>query len=356
MLKPAKITETPAANRLIQLWAARYLPDLSVFPAQKGQFPVAALVESASEAGRAKTVERTKQLLQLNCEMAGLETNSLFSYIPNIVDLAEARRLAHCAERVYSRMLDIYLQQPPPNRYLQFIDASSTLFIKLALPALLLPMITQLSDALEPLLLELQEQHIHARDQRTIGFITTQFHFTNREILKQLSLCEQVLLTPYLKFVEEQVCIPWQRLCLAASNHPTSSPKLLLIEQMLPLGHEISQAVYAEAVTQYGNSCSRRGPFCHPEIAASTIRDLNMFQGYLWLSLLEGNLGAIEMELVPLCQAVFPAVGVSWQLVKTVLELLIQQLYSRVAPSQLNLLLPYTRALRQVFTEAVSGK
>lgn len=51
MLKPIRIADTASANQLIKLWAARYMPDLSVLPAEKGQFPIATLMEYATEAG-----------------------------------------------------------------------------------------------------------------------------------------------------------------------------------------------------------------------------------------------------------------------------------------------------------------
>lgn len=356
MLKPTKIADTAAANQLIELWAARYTPDLSLLPAEKGQFPTTTLIECTSEAGRAKTVNRAKQLLRIHCEIAGLEANSLFSYIPNIVNLAEAKYFTDYVEQVYDALFNVYLQQPPPKRYLQFIDASSTLFSKLALPSLLLPTITQLADVLEPVLLQLQDSYLNSGDQRTIGFLTTQFHLTTCEVLKQLTPCEQVLLAPYFKFVEEQVCIPWQRICAAASRHLASSPELMLVEQLLSNSHEIAEQVYNQTTEQYGHTCSRRGTFTNSDIAASTIRDLTMFQSYLWLCVLENSMAAIEDELLPLCQAVFPSVGVRWDLVEYALQLLLDQIHSRLNTTQLSLLSPYTQAFRVIFTKAHHAK
>ncbi|WNZ24503.1 hypothetical protein HJG54_17685 [Leptolyngbya sp. NK1-12] len=353
MLKPTRIADTASVNQLIKLWAARYMPDLSVLPAEKGQFPIASLMEYATEAGRSQTVEQARRLLKLHCQIAGLKTNSLFSYLPNIVNLAEARQLADSVEQVYSTMLEVYLQQPPPSRYLRFMTVSSDVFSRLALSALMLPTIIQLAEAVEPAILQLQAQHLCSSNRRSIGFMTTQFHFSTRELLKHLSPCEQVLLSPYLKFVEEQVCIPWQRICQAAEHYSTVSPTFVLVEQMLPNSQTIAEEVYRQASGLHGQSCSQRGAFSNPEIAASTIRDLNMIQAYLWLCLLENDLTPIEQELLPLCQMVFPTVGVSWTLVESVLQLLVQEIQARVKPDQLSLLLPYTRALQARFAAGV---
>ncbi|HEY9638862.1 MAG TPA: hypothetical protein V6C57_00170, partial [Coleofasciculaceae cyanobacterium] len=176
MLKTARVADTASTHRLITLWAGRYLPDLSTLPQTKGEFPVAELVETASSEGRAKTVDKVLRSLQLNCERSGLEAQTLFSYIPNIVNLSDARRIAQHVIKVYETTLHIYKHQQSPSYYLRFMDTSSLLFSKLALPALKLPTIYKLAEEVEPILLQLQDQHIHSPDPRTIGFITTHLH------------------------------------------------------------------------------------------------------------------------------------------------------------------------------------
>ncbi len=55
-----------------------------------------------------------------------------------------------------------------------------------------------------------------------------------------------MLLCPYFKFVEEQVAIPWQRVCAAAAKHEQGSEALTLVAQMLPMASEISSTVYCQ--------------------------------------------------------------------------------------------------------------
>lgn len=348
MLKSARVADTTSAHHLIELWAVRYLPNLSRFPIQDGKFPASEVVNLASTSGRSQTAEKIRRVLHLSCELAGLETNTLFSYIPNIVNLAESRRLAQYVMQVYERMLEIYERQKSPSYFLKYMDSSS-LFSKLALPSLMLPTILQFAEDMEPVLLNLQQQHLSSRNHRTIGFITTQFHFSTREILKQLTLGEQVLLIPYLQFVEEQVCIPWQRICAVAATISSHSPALETIKQFLPLSHEIAQAVYQQALRQCPEHRSRRGLLNHPGIMDSTLRDLTMFQAYLWLCVLEERMTAIEQELLPLCVAVFPSVGVEWRLVRQMLYWLEQEICTRANPNQLALLTPYLKGLMDIF-------
>jgi hypothetical protein len=353
MLKTVTVApNTLATNRLMKLWTVRYLPDLSALTQPEQRFPSAELVTAASPQARLKTVEKVSRFLQISCEMAGLETNSLYAYIPNIVHLSETRRIACSVKQVYDRTLEIYAQQQSPSHFLKFIDSSPDLFGKVAMPFLMLPAIPCLVAELEPLLLRLQAEHLTVQDSRAIGFLTTQFHFSTRELLKQLTPYEQVLLSPYLRFVEEQVCIPWQRMCAAASSHFSSSPIVALVEYLVPRCHKIAHVTYQQAVTQYAEAHSRRGKFSRPDVAASTMRDLTMIQGYILLSLLEQNIVAIEQELLPLCVMVFPSVNVAWSLVEQTLHLLIEEMLRRLDLDQQALILPHTQAMQALFADA----
>jgi hypothetical protein len=218
------------------------------------------------------------------------------------------------------------------------------------MPRLSLSEVTQLATVLEPLLLQLQEQHLLVPDRRTIGFMSTQFHLSATLILNRLTLPEQLLLSPYFKFVEEQVCIPWQRVCAAAAQHSLDSPILNLVEKLLPVSREIAKSVYQQAAQLHSNHRSLRGTLTERGVKASTIRDIEMFQAYLWLCALEGNMMAIEQELLPLCIMVFPSIEVSWELVEQLLPLLVAEIQFRLRAEQIDLLLPYTQAMQQLFS------
>lgn len=363
MLKISKLVNKPPVKRLVKLWAQRYLPDLSALSSGEGSFTTSELVEVASTEGRTKTIAKVQRLIQTDCDRAGLKTNTLFSYIPNVVNLADARRLAEFAGPVYLKALEIYLQQSPPTAALiavplaaasspsqEAIDLSNNTFSQWAKRAINLPAIEQLAMALEPAILQLQEQHLTSRDLRTIGFMSTQFHFSSEFVLQHLTLPEKVLLGPYFKFIEEQVCIPWQRVCAAAAKHELRSPSLAVVEQMLPVTHEIARTVYSRSVQLYPAHHSRRGGLGLPDVMASVIRDLNMLQSYLWLCVLEESMAAVEQELIPLCVIVFPTVELKWELVAQMTKLLMDEILARMEPQHQQLVLPYTQAMQQLFS------
>lgn len=306
------------------------------------------LVEAASELGRTRTISKIRGPLQYNCEQAGFKAYSF--YLGMSISLSEAKQLAQLVQQVYEQILEIYLQQPPPGTFLQFMETSRALFYQLAMPSLRLPPVQHLAETLEPALLQLQTNSLTTRHPRILGFLTTQFRFSTQAILKSLTTYEQVLLTPYLKFLEEQICMPWQRICAVASTYPADSPILVLLGQLLAASDDIARQVYDQATQQYPIHHSRRGMLTHPDVAASMLRDLVMFQSYLGLTVLEQQMAAVEEELLPLCQMVLPNVGLKWDQVEQILELLLDEIQARVEPQQKELLSSYTQSLQTLFT------
>lgn len=357
MLKTTSFVKTPSVERLVKLWAERYVPDLSTLSSSASCLTGSELVEAASLEGRAKTVAKLQRMVELNCKCAGVQTSVIFSYIPNVVNLTEGQGIARVAAEAYQKVLKVYQEQSLPPALLaamsriEDISFSTDASSLSAVPRLYRSEIKQLATSLEPVLLQLQEQHQSAPDRRTIGFMSTQFHLCSKLVLNRLTLPEQLLLSPYFKFVEEQVCIPWQRVCAAAAKHDFDSPLLTIVQQLLPASQKIALNIYRRVAQLYPNHRSRRGTLSELEVRASSLRDIEMFQAYLWLCVLEGNMNAVEQELFPLCLMVFPSINVAWELVEQLLPLLVNELELGLLPEQMRLLLPYTRAMQQLFSD-----
>ena len=327
-----------SVERLLELWADRYIPNWSTLHIEEDFLTILQLVEVALPSGRVETVTKVRGCLQIYYDIAWGETNTLFSYIPNVLKQSEALSLTFFVKQVYEKILEIYQQQSLPAIAL------------LVSPALEMPVVEHLAKELDPVLLELQKQYLLVQNPCAVGFISTPFHFCNQFILSQLTAPEQVLISPYFKFVEEQVCIPWQRVCAAAAQHHLDSPTLALVQQMLPLSQDIAETVYRQASQLYFTHRSRRGGLSDRAVALSVIRDLDTFQGYLWLCVLEESMTAVEQELIPMCLKVFPCIDVSWELVRQVLQLLVEELLTRMEPEPMHRLVPYVQAMQQLFS------
>ncbi len=356
MLRTTRLLNNTSVERLSQLWAERYIPDLSNLSKEIDRLTISELLEAASPEGRTKTFTKLQRMVEINCKCAGIQTNVIFSYIPNVVSLTEGQEIAITAAQVYQKVLAVYQKQPlsptllATQSYKGAFNFSTDAFKLSAMTRLSLEEVKQLATTIEPVLLQLQEKHLLAPDRRTIGFMSTQFHLTSKLVLTRLTLPEQLLLSPYFKFVEEQVCIPWQRVCGAAAKHDFDSPMLALVQQLLPASREIALRVYGRAAQLFPHHRSRRGGLSEPGVRTSSIRDIEMFQGYLWLCALEGNMTVVEQELLPLCRMVFPSIDVSWELVEQLLPLLVAEIQASVEPEQIKLLLPYTQAMQKLFS------
>ena len=352
MLKPPILSLTPSVERLLKIWAQRYRPDLTPLASLKDRSGVcAALSSAASSKGRAITATKLGGfLLEIRSQMATIQTNDLYIYIPEIVKLSEAQQLSHDVLVIYKKLIEIYQKRPhaftTPTEMPAGLEMDS---LGGNLSTWGLPIIEELATELEPFLLDFQEQHIASSDWRTMGFVTTLFNFTNQLIPSKLTVYEQVLMKPYFDFVEEQVALPWQRVCAAAASHRLASPVFLLVEQMLPQAQEIATAVYSRLVERLPNLRSRRGGLQEAGITHSCLRDLQMFQAYLWLCFLEGSMTPIEQELVDFCVMVMTGLRVEWKMTQLWNELLVEEIFDRISPDQQLLLKPYTDGLQQAF-------
>jgi hypothetical protein len=85
----------------------------------------------------------------------------------------------------------------------------------------------------------------------------------------------------------------------------------------------------------------------------SSIRDVEMFQVYLWICVLENSIAAIQQELFPLCVMLYPPLKVRWELVRQMLHLLGNELQTRLTPPQQALFMPYFQSLWELFSPDV---
>ncbi|KYC43054.1 hypothetical protein WA1_13210 [Scytonema hofmannii PCC 7110] len=351
MLLSVNISKTPSSECLLKHWAERYTVDVSSL--SKNPKFYGELVKAAWPEARALTTAKLlKTVLERTSYRAVIQAKSLYEYIPDMIDFQAEQRISQFAYKVYQTLLSFYQQQSGiavTPRVKQMTSGSTE---EVALVLSTIPSIEKLVNELEQLLLKYQDQHLITKDGRVLGFLTTLFNFTNQLLINQLTPVEKVLLCPYFKFLEEQVAVPWQRVCAAAAQHPLGSPALALVEQMFPIANEISSVVYCRLLQLLPNHHSLRGSLGHPEVAHSCLRDLDMFQAYLWLCVLEESLKPIEQELVPLCVMVMPSVGVEWEMTNQWKRQLVDEIENRVQPEQKPLLLNYTQGMESAFFAA----
>jgi hypothetical protein len=95
------------------------------------------------------------------------------------------------------------------------------------------------------------------------------------------------------------------------------------------------------------------GMLSDPVVKTASIRDVEIFQVYLWVCALEGSIVAIQEELFPLYVMLGPTLKVQWEMVQQMMYLLRYEISARLTPQEINTLMPYFQALSQMFSSEI---
>ncbi len=206
----------------------------------------------------------------------------------------------------------------------------------------------RLTTKVGPTVGEIRKKHT-AADPRVIGFVSMQFHHTGMILLQQAPASQRELLHSFFKVIDDHLYMPLHRAYDAAANHDYQSPALALVRHILPQSTEIATSICQRVAQVYPNHRCYSGPLNHPHVRTSSIRDVEMFQIYLWVCLLEGSLDAIQRELFPLCLMLYPTLNVNWELVYQMVHLMGKEIKERTTSLDATPLVPYYQALRTMF-------
>jgi hypothetical protein len=187
-------------------------------------------------------------------------------------------------------------------------------------------------------------------DPRILGFMSMQFHFTGQILLEELPVVEQKTVANYLKVIDDHLYMPLQRSYEAAGNQALESPTLKAVQQLLPLSTQIAEVVCADVAKRNSGHKCYSGFLNSDVVRISSIRDVEMFQIYLCLCVLETNIAAVQQELFPLCVMLYPPLNVHWQLVRQMLNALEEEIKQRLTSAAYQVFSPYIQALQDMFS------
>ncbi|NJN21638.1 MAG: hypothetical protein HC812_11240 [Leptolyngbya sp. RL_3_1] len=188
-------------------------------------------------------------------------------------------------------------------------------------------------------------------DPRVLGFVNMQFHYTGQQLLALVSPPYRAALGIYFQALGDQLYMPLHRAYTAAIAAPDSILALGIFHRCLPLSRPIAQAVCDRVLAAFPNHHCYGGALASEPVRASSIRDVELFQTYLWVCLLEGNFNALRQELFPLCTMVYPILNVRWELVRYMLMLLGHEMGRYLEPAQWKL----CRSHLDTFQEICAG-
>jgi len=135
-------------------------------------------------------------------------------------------------------------------------------------------------------------------DPRVIGFVNMQFHYTSQMLLEPLSPLERSLVGAYFKVIDDHLYMPLQRAYAAAAQHDYDSHALSAVQQLLPVSTQIAKNVFQKIVKIYPNYRSYTGLLSDSVVKTSSIRDVEMFQVYLWVCALEKDISKGSTRII----------------------------------------------------------
>lgn len=326
---PMKVVEKTNAHSLAAVWARKYVAsvtrDYEVSQRQQANL----VADVTSPEGRRYTAEKLKKALKLASAQAWSQTETLL------------------AEEVQRHGINPQHIDP-----WQIAADSHTLFEK-ALQAY--------SDRLTARRLSVvigdpcgrMRRKYTSQDPRVIGFVSMQFHYTGQILLGQLNPSERLLLEPFIKVMDDHMYMPLRDAYEAAANHEPDSPALRAVQQLLPISTKIAYRVCQRIQHLHPNYHSFSGNLRSRPVVISSIRDVEMFQVYLCLCVLEGSIRSVQQQLFPLCVMLYPRLRVSWQLVRDMLQAMHWEMCNLLQPEDMDVLMPHLTVLTEMFSKTV---
>jgi hypothetical protein len=318
-LEPTKVVPIPS---LAQLWAKKYIQTLghrhstaTLTPDDETIVIIQDLLESLRFAS-AKAWAKTETLLSTKLNRHHI--------VHHLVDPWEIAKDVH---DIYRKALYAYANQVSAQRFAVSIS-------------------TSLGDI----------RHKYTTvDPRLIAFVALQFHYCGQQLLLEpMPYWHQARLSEYCKVIDDHLYMPLQRAYRAASQHDyETSPALHLVRKLVPLSSDIARKVVARVMKLYPNYYSHSGRLNDPTVQISSVRDVEMFQTYLWVCILEADISILQKELFPLCLILYPVLNVSWELVQQMIYLLGCEIQSRLKLLTADYYEPYYQALRTMFSPEI---
>lgn len=327
----ASVQSQPAAGNLHSLavlWARKYYLSVTSQNEEKQQ-NAENLTETNSKPGRSRTSNKLMQNLTLASAKGWALTETLLSkeirrhgINPDLINPLE---IAADIRNLYEKALDAYAAGVSAQRL-------SVLVAKYCGKV---------------------RKKYTINDPRAIGFVSMQFHHTGQKLLEWLSESEQQLFAPYLKVMDDHMYMPLQAAYEAAAEHEIDSPLLLAVQNLLPISTTIAYEVCQSVSRQHPGYQSYSGALTAEKVKISSIRDVEMFQVYLCLCVLDRNIRSVQQQLFPLCVMLYPCLKVSWKLVQEMLLFMSWEIQERLPLQHVPIFLPYLRTFSEMFSHEV---
>ncbi|HEY9615689.1 MAG TPA: hypothetical protein V6C64_02535 [Microcoleaceae cyanobacterium] len=322
--KPGSGASKPAS--LAALWAKNYVTSLANRDEAEQLKRTSELAEIASAEGRLRTANFLKQNLTQASAKAWSLTNELLAdeiwrhgINPQVIN---PWQIAADSHHLFEIALNAYGERVTPRRLSVLVNNE---FGRV-------------------------RQKYTAEDPRAIGVVSMQFHYTGELLLDYLCPSEHLLLQHYFKVMDDHLYMPLKAAYEAAASYDYDSPLLQAVRELLPNSTRIAQEVCKRISQQYPGYQSYSGSLSSLKVRISSIRDVEMFQVYLCLCVLENSIQSVQKELFPLCVMLYPRLKVSWKLVQEMLHAIGWEMHDLLSPDTVAAFLPYLSEVTEMFS------
>ncbi|MCP6758234.1 MAG: hypothetical protein NHB32_05520 [Fischerella sp. CENA71] len=350
-----QIEKESAVSYLAQKWAKKYLHNLELNYLYENKQDAVSFKKVLSYEGRKITSQKLMNSLRTVSFQAWNKTEALLSeeikrhrIDPKLINPWE---ITADSFGIYEQALHLYTQQISSKKVAIQIPSFENIQQMEAQHCASTQTATIISTNVG-----LLRQKYTQKDPRVIAFVSLQFHYTNLGLLQTLSPLEQIVLASYLKVIDDHLYMPLQRAYNAAAEHDFDSHSLKAVQQLLPVSTQIANKICQKIIDLYPRYYSRSGLLSEPLVRLSSLRDIEMFQVYLWVCSLEGSVNAIQQELFPVCAMLYPRLKVHWEIIRYMLHLLEQEISQHLNQKQANTLIPYLQVLWHMFSPNVFGQ
>jgi len=332
--------QIPSVSLLLDAWSDCYTVNLSSL--SNRDVTADLLDELATLAAWDRRWETStklsRQAISAKCQLASSQVQAMQTAMPAVSNFQDVQQLSEIAIQIYLEVADVY-QQPadlagvrPASR-----RSASTSNDKIVGRVPVEP----LAARLEPLFLSVQRSYSSGQDWRSLCDLTLLLTICNRLILKNLSKAEQILLSPYLQFAQEQAVLPWRRLCHSVDRYDRGHLRVTAAKYGISKSQAIAHHVQTKVSHQLRKNDGGYGLFDNPDSPYPPTQNIEMVQAYFWLSVMQNSMTPVEQELVPLCTNMCLITGGSYETVIAESRILVNEILSSLNYAQLDLVEPY---------------
>jgi hypothetical protein len=322
-------TEVPPVTSFAQEWAKRYVQRLHLEAQEEENWTDRTGVDESELITRERVGNSLRHSLRLCIAQGWSKTEILLApslkYHPIDSQHLNSWEIAAKTHQVYDQALELYIQGKSPQ---------------------------QLAGAISPILGKLRQVQATS-EPLTLAFVNLQFYYTGQLLLQEVSQTERSQLEGYFRVIQEYLNLPLQRVYEAAAKLEWDDVPLQAVRKLLPVSSVIATEICDRIQQLYPRYRSNSGSLTDERIRKSSLRDVEMFQVYLWACVLEESIASVQQELFPLCVMLYPSLGVQWELVRQMLNLLGRQLRDRLTSEEYDLFAPYLRTMWEMFSPAV---